>query len=268
MSAIKLACRKIFVSLIAFLKKFFSSLSSHANLLVALATFFLALLTFRHIAVTKRMAEETKRLADISIEQFKIKSYPTFLITRTSPTYVNGLYKDEIKILNKGEISSFETSVLIFFVIRTQKQQPTLSFTSEWTHVYRDEYTKNIAVLDYSKKIPANSGTSIGINTSVPKFMIDNLQYQIIIIRHKVPYDTSFSYEAYAFAWEIKKQDDDSEQSSFHWETLPDSMRDMLLEKLFNSEIIAPNKEKKILEFFTDYPNAQQLKFYKKKPPD
>jgi len=133
----------------------------------------------------------------------------------------------------------------------------TLSFASDWTYIYHDKDTENIDVLDYSKTILPNSVSMMGIDISMPALMINNLKYQIIIIRHKVPYDPSFSYETHAYAWEIIKQDNDSNQNNFRWETLPDSKRNMLLEKLFNSEIIAHNKKKKIIEFFKDYPNAQ-----------
>jgi len=238
----------------------------YSNLIVGTATVLLVVVTAVYIFLSWTIAKETKRLADISVEQFRIKSYPTFLITRTNPTYADGRYKDQIKIHNKGEISSYETSILILYAIRTQEQP--LSFLANWTYVYRDKDTESIDVLDYSKKIPANSWASIGIDIPVPESIIKNLQYQIVIIKHRVPYDPSFTYETHAFAWEVTKQDDDSKQNTFHWETLPDSRRDVLREKLFNSEIIAPNREKKIIEFFTDYPNAQRLKFHKKKPPN
>jgi len=98
---------------------FLEKINKYSNLIVGAATFLLVFVTAIYIFLSWTIAKETKRLADISIEQFKIKSYPTFLITRTNPTYEDGRYKDKIKLYNKGEISSHETSILIFYSIRT-----------------------------------------------------------------------------------------------------------------------------------------------------
>ena len=150
----------------------------YSNLIVGTATVLLVVVTAVYIFLSWTIAKETKRLADISVEQFRIKSYPTFLITRTNPTYADGRYKDQIKIHNKGEISSYETSILILYAIRTQEQP--LSFLANWTYVYRDKDTESIDVLDYSKKIPANSWASIGIDIPVPESIIKNLQYHLV----------------------------------------------------------------------------------------
>lgn len=246
---------------------FIERLNKYSNLIVGIATVLLVLVTTIYIFLSWQIATETKRLADISIEQFKIKSYPTFLILRTNPTYTDGKYKDEIKIHNKGEIASHKTSFLIIYVIITQEsnKQKQSSFWADWTYVYRDKDTENIDILDYCKNILPNSGTIIGIDNSVPDLIINNLKYQIVFIRHKVPYDSTFSYEAHVFAWEVKKKDKNSNENTFHWETLPNSRRDVLLENFFNSEIIAPDKEKKIIDFFVDYPVPTPLKFHIKK---
>lgn len=245
---------------------FFERLNKYSNLIVGIATVLLVIVTGIYIFLSWKIATETKRLADINIEQFKIKSYPAFLILRTDPTYTDGKYKDEIKIYNKGEISSHKTSFLIFYVIFTQEanQPKKLSFLPDWTYVYRDKETENIQVIDYSKNILPNSGTIIGTENLVPDSIINNLKFQIIFIRHKVPYDEKYSYETHAFAWEVKKPDTDSNETAFHWETLPDSRKESLLENLFNSDIIAPNRENKIVDFLVDFPSANPVQFHKR----
>lgn len=245
---------------------FIKRINEYSNLIVGVATVLLVFVTAIYIALSWEIATETKRLADISVEQFKIRSYPTFLITRANPTFVDGRYKDEIKIINKGEISSYETSILILWALATRKEQKIgLSFASDWTYIYKDKDTENIDILDYNKKIPSKSATKFGIDNHMPEKILNKIKYQLIFIRHKVPYNKSFDYESSAFAWEVKKQDKDKTTNEYRWETLPNSKRDELLEKFFNSEIIGLKKEKKIIEFFKDYPNSQPLKFFKKK---
>ncbi len=241
-------------------------LNKYSNLIVGIATVLLVIVTGVYIFLSWKIATETKRLADISIEQFKIRSYPAFLIVRTDPTYTDGKYKDEIKIYNKGEISSHRTSFLVFYVILTQEpnQPKKLSFLPDWTYVYIDKEAENIQVVDYSKKILPNSGTKIGTENLVPDMIINNLKFQIIFIRHKVPYDEKYSYESHVFAWEVKKSGPNSNEAAFHWETLPDSRKESLIESLFNSDIIAPNSEDKIIDFLVDYPSTKPVQFHKR----
>ena len=89
----------------------FERLNKYSNLIVGIATVLLVIVTGVYIFLSWKIATETKRLADISIEQFKIRSYPAFLVLRTDSTYTDGKYKDEIKIYNKGEISSHKNIV-------------------------------------------------------------------------------------------------------------------------------------------------------------
>lgn len=158
---------------------FIERINRYSNLIVGIATVLLVFVTSLYIFLSWKIANETKRLADISIEQFKIRSYPTFLIFRTNPTWQDGKYKDEITIQNKGEISSHKTSFLIVYAILTQEpnQPKKLSFLSDWAYVYKD--TENIEILDYSKNILPNSGTIIGIEGPVPEAVFDNLKFQI-----------------------------------------------------------------------------------------
>jgi hypothetical protein len=108
--------RGMVISVGSRIKKVFCFLSSHANLLVALATFFLAILTLKYITVTTKMAEETKRLADISVEQFKIKSYPVFLVVTSPPVFNSANITQEFTINNRGEIAAHNVTLLLVSV--------------------------------------------------------------------------------------------------------------------------------------------------------
>lgn len=244
---------------------FLEHVNMYSNLIVGVATVLLVIVTAIYISLSWKIANETKRLADVTVKQFKIKSFPSFLILRSNPTLADGRFKDKIEIQNRGEISSYETSIIMFYgVFSKENDQPKkLSFLSDYIYVYRDKDLENIDIFDYSKKILPNSASVIGIDRSMPAKIFDNLKYHLITIRHKVPYDSSFSYETHAFAFEKKKQEDG--KYSLRWETLPDSKKLMLFDKLFKSQIIAPNKDEKIRSFFKDYPDGQGLKFYKRK---
>ena len=213
---------------------FLERLNKYSNLIVGAATVLLVFVTAIYIILSWKIANETKRLADITVEQFKIKSFPSFLIIRSNPAIVDGRFKDEIMIHNRGEISSYETSFLMFYGVLTQEgnQPKELSFLSDYMYVYRDKDLEDIDIFDYSKKILPNSGSIIGIDKPMPDEIINNLKYHLIIIRHKVPYDSTFSYETHAFGIERKQQD--SNMNNLHWETLPDSKKNALFERLLS----------------------------------
>ena len=102
------------------LQKVLSLFKDYSGLIVAIATIALALITYCHMneakemrEETKNMATETKRLADISIEQFKIKAYPAFLIEVKEISVDSTGIKKVFKVVNKGEITAHNVTFLI-----------------------------------------------------------------------------------------------------------------------------------------------------------
>ena len=235
-------------------------LNEYSNLIVGVATVLLVIVTAIYIALSMKIANETKRLADITVEQFKIRSYPTFLITRGPPTYEDAKYKDQIKIANYGEISSFETSFAIFYAgqILNDENKPEFMFFLDWQSVYIDEDLGRLSVIDYSSKIRPKASKTI--ESFLPKDILDRLKYNLIIVRHKVPYDIIYRYEAFAYGLE-KSKDEKTNQLILHWETLPDSKKKNLCENLFKSLIMADGKENTVRKFFVDYPSHKALIF-------
>ena len=65
----------------SFIKTLLTKVNVYGNLIVAIATVTLAVITWSYIKEAKEMRLETKRLADISVEQFKIRAYPAFVIS-------------------------------------------------------------------------------------------------------------------------------------------------------------------------------------------
>ena len=241
-------------------------LNEYSNLIVGIATVLLVIVTAIYISLSMKIANETKRLADITVEQFKIKSYPTILITRGTPTYENGNYKDEIKIANYGEISSFETKVAIFYAgsLLDKNMNMSFKFVLDWSTFFVLENAEKVNTLDYSVKIRSMTSRNIEITGPIRKGIFDSIKYQLIIVRNKVPYDTSYNYETYAYGLERKEEYSATEKITLRWENLPDSNKEALIDNLFEFDVIATNMEEKLIDFFIDYPNYKPLKFYKK----
>lgn len=168
-------------------KKTLFFLDSHANLLVALATLFLAFLTLKYISVTTKMAEETKRLADSNIEQFKIKSYPVFLVVTQRITFESGRLVQRFNIHNKGEITAHNVT---FLLVNVYKNKSELFVHNTGTYY---EVGKTRRSIDIETKIQKDSFKWLVSETSLPKeYGFDDLKHALLFIKFKVPYDTVY----------------------------------------------------------------------------
>jgi len=244
LSAIQLFCKRNILSIIEFLKGFLSFLSSHANLLAALATFFLALLTFSHITVTKRMAEETKRLADINTEQFKIKSYPTFLVEleRIKPEPERLLKK--LKIRNKGEITAYNVT---FLLVQIYQRNDGLSFCADLGTYYESE--ERMTSINFETKIwKGSSKTIVSSNRFLDGCNIDNLKYLLLFIKFKVPYDTKYRYEVLGYI--LTKEYEKEKEPTYIWQEISINDRTNLIQRYLN---LSSTWEQPIKLFFVDY---------------
>jgi len=176
-------------------RKFFPWLNQYSSLLVAIATLMLAFLTYNHIRVTKEMAVETKRLADISVEQFKIKSYPTFLVSIGNIKFKSDILFHKITFTNKGDITAHKVSFLPITIY--QKESKALYETQRL--VYKGP-EKEINAAEFEVKILKNSGKELFLNIKSPNgYSFKDLRYLLIFIKFKVPYDENLSYEVLGY---------------------------------------------------------------------
>ncbi len=222
-----------------------SFLSRHANLLVALATFFLAFLTYRYIGVTTKMVEETKRLADTSAEQFKIKSYPVFLVVPSSPVFDSGQFLQEFAIHNRGEIAAHKVTFLLVNIYFT-KGNKMIYLAHEGTY-YEFEGTRRS--IDVESKIPA--GSNRRLMSSIPLSKLDDFErfsHALVFVRFKVPYDTVHSLEVVGYT--LKEISNKPGSKSLAWQELSASDEKVLVDQCirFSASWAGPSKS-----FFTDF---------------
>lgn len=241
---------KVIRPILDFIKvKLLSPLNTYGTLLVALCTLVLAIMTYSHIDEAKKMREETKRLADISVEQFKIKSYPTFMFVVKGPSIDSNRIIDSVETHNRGTITAFNVTFLIVHV--NEKDKGELKFFGLADHIYMDEVKRSS--LDFKTKILP--GTLYKIESRRPltaKYSIENLKYLLLFVRFKVPYDNKFRYEECAYIKKVEKPKSDS--TSYLWQRLNDEdTKKCISEYLRDIERTKTPEFKKVKTFLADY---------------
>jgi hypothetical protein len=207
---------------------------TNANLLVALATFVLAIVTFV-------MAYQTKRLADISIEQFKIRAYPTFLLEFSEIKIDSFYFFQEFNIYNKGEITAYDLCILQVLVLENNGN---LFFQMRDNCIYNDENRQSS--ISFTTEIPKESHISIINETPLSTIgNIKDLKYMIIYIKYKVPYDLKFRYGIRSFIF-FKEN-----KSLFKWQVTSAIDREKLI-KRFKTQL-PTNRDNLVKNFFKDY---------------
>ena len=229
--------------------KLLSTLNIYSTLLVALCTIVLAIITYCHIDEAKKMRTETKRLADISVEQFKIKSYPTFIVVVEGPSIDSNRIINSITTHNKGTITAFNVTFLIVHVI--EKDNGELEFIGLADHIYIDEVGRSS--LDFKQKILPNAFAKITSRKPLTaEYSIENLKYLLLFVRFKVPYDNKFRYEEWAYIKKVKKTK--SDLTSYLWQQLNDEdTKKCINECLRDIEKTKTPEINKVKMFLTDY---------------
>jgi len=176
------------------------------------------------------MVKETKRLADISVEQFKIKSYPVFLVAPSPPRFNSGQFFQEFTMHNRGEIAAHNVSFLLVNVYRT-KDNREIFLSHEGTY-YKFEDTSR--TIDVESKIPAGSNKKL--LSSLPLSKLDNFgrfTYSLIFIKFMVPYDTVHRMEVFAYI--IKEKTDKGANKLYIWQEMSSSDTKSLYRKFMGT---------------------------------
>jgi hypothetical protein len=238
---------------------FLEKINKYSNLIVGIATIFLVIVTAIYISLSWTIAKETKRLADISVEQFKIKAYPVFIVVRNEPTSENGIYKDQIRFENRGELASHQTSFLIIHVLKMEGNK--WGFVPDLGYLYDGMENEKVTGLDYSIKVPPKSAYTIRRNRKDPHNIFIKVTNQLVFIKHKVPYDTEFSFESYGYF--LKKKVSVNEIERYRWELTTDNDKQFLIQKLFDSEVFVTDEllKEKVAKFFKEYKFKKGLTF-------
>ncbi len=205
--------------------------------LVALTTLALAI-------VTTFMAIETKRLADISIEQFRIKSYPSFCIVPEDIKFSVDSALSKFQIYNKGEISAFKVTILVLYVFENKSKY---YFEIQYQAYY--ESSERITSLELEHTIYKDSSIILYYNVGLNKnYNYNNLKYAIIFIKFRVPYDQKCQYETFGYI--LKENFNKNSISPYSWQEITYLDRKNITKRFF----IQLNKRNiTIKNFFKDY---------------
>lgn len=261
---VKMTFVRICLSIGAFIKTVACYLNNYALLVTALATASLVLVTYFHIQeakemreATRDMASETKRLADITVEQFKIKSYPNFLIEQRPLSFESGKRIQSFILLNAGEITAFNVSFLSVNVY--EKDTGELDFISLLYSIYQElerkleggKYTKRGEQygkkgIGHEIKLPHDTSFAVQTASRKPDERIDKLRYNLIFIRYKVPFDDVYRYEV--FGYNLKRRSSGEKPTSYEWQLMASSETTGLI-KPFTKSL----KNEKVKNFLADY---------------
>lgn len=152
---------------------------------------------------TGKMAEYTKFNTDTLIEQFKIKSYPSFFIDVSKSSITPEKYEVKMEVVNKGEITAYKTSALIVSVF--ERENGTLEFISDVTAYYNpgEKFTS----LDYEKDFLTNTILKITQPNKYRKpYKMDDLKHLLIFLKYKIPFNDRYEYESYAWILRERSQ--------------------------------------------------------------
>ncbi len=145
---------------------------------------------------SSRQTLETKRMIDSQIEQFRIKSYPAFLVSAEEVSVDSAMITEKFSFWNRGQIVALQTSVL---AMNAYQKPPSLPFIDVFNDVLY-EYAGKKSVGEVEINLPPTSGYNITIkNHFPPTESIETLKTVLLLVRFKIPHDRKYSYETHAF---------------------------------------------------------------------
>jgi hypothetical protein len=251
--SISLAMKNYLIFISSKISKFFGILAFHSGTLVAIATFLLAVSTYD-------MVKETKKLADLSMEQFKIKSYPVLVIANENISIYSERPSEELIIKNEGELAAFNFTLLYVHVYDKNNG----NYFIEQPLTYFEGDKENLS-MDMQIKIPSRIGKKITNSFSTDKEVeIKQLKHRIIFLKFKVPYDDVYRYEIYGYRL---IQTPGKEDNQVMWQEVNSTYRDKLLALYFkvrefktripkmksNPSADLYDIERRLYQFFGDY---------------
>ena len=203
----------------------------------AIATFLLALGAFWN-------TWETRHLADLTMEQFSIKSYPAFLVEIESFKLNPEICHHRIVIWNKGEITAHNVTSLI---VDAYKRDGGLDFNTVVSTYYESE--ERITTINFETKILRDTKATLTSESPYPEgYGPDSLQNCLLFVKFKVPYDMKYRYETFGFI--LKKSIKDKAEKTYIWQPISSTDTRSLVQQYIDLSKQWPNLLK---EFFSGY---------------
>jgi len=229
-----------------------SKFVSIGTILAAVATSLMAYFTYSSIEEARKMREETKKLVDLSMQDFKIRAYPSFLVSTPSLVWKENDFIGTTTIYNKGEITAHNVTMLL--VKRFVDSENKVLFVNEMGTFYKGDEAKT--TLNFETKIFREGYKTIEYKSKIDRNdQRGRLTHQLIYIRFKIPFEDKHDYEVFAFILKRDDQKKESDENAYVWQETDVELRDKLisghLKSLRNSKDDMANK---IKAFLSDYP--------------
>jgi hypothetical protein len=214
---------------------------TYALWFTAIATFSLAIGAFWNTC-------ETRRLADLTTEQFRIKSYPDFLINAEPFNLDAAASYHKFRIYNKGEITAHRVT---FLIVDIYERDHGLFFKPiVGTYYVSDE---RMTAINFETKIWREAHKTLEHKGSYPKgYDAETLRNCLLFIKFRVPYDTKYRYESFGFI--LQQTFEEEDEKTHTWQPISSTDMKSLRERYVNlsSKWGAP-----VEEFFVDYATKQ-----------
>jgi hypothetical protein len=222
------------------------------TLLSAIATTLMAVLTFCSIDEAKMMRNETKKVADLAIQDFKIRAYPSFLLSKPLLTWKTDSFIESMTIHNKGEITAHNVTMLL--VRRFIDSQNKILFEHEMGSIYKDDEAKTI--FNFETKIFRDGYKTLESRSRIERNDArGRLSHQLLYVRFKIPFENAYFYEAFAFSLERDKSKLESDENAYFWQETDTEFRNKLI--IGHLKSLRNSKEPMwgpIKSFLSDYP--------------
>jgi len=207
----------------------------------AIAAVVLAFITYFQIDEARQMRRETNRMVNLSIEQFKIKSYPSILLSPYNLEITDNMITIQAKLMNKGEITAFQTSVAAIYVFSSNTTQYQFAVVENLSHI--NEGGEKLRTLESTFDLYKDTHVPVDVPIVLKEDQtIRGLKYLIYIIRFKVPYDLQYRYKTFTFLFD-SKPGNDSSQNTYRILPLLFDNRDRLVELFKKSALMRYSSE-------------------------
>lgn len=214
--------------------------------------------------VTIWVIYETKFFANLSFEQFNIKSYPIFEVVDPNIHVDAERLTQEFVILNKGEREAFNVTFLFVLVFETENGAEEQFYVAD-NAIYRN-VEKPLSTLNFEQKIISNGWKNLTytkILSGLDKYGgMDKLRNGLLIVKFQAQHDDKFSYKEFGYALKTEKINDKATKNiEYSWQVV-DVRKTRILCRNFIEALLTAKQglQDSIKYYFIDYKCLTELK--------
>jgi len=197
-------------------------------------------------------------MVDLSVEQFRIRHYPTFQVIAEKMTAGSDRIFQEFKITNKGDITAFKVSPLfvnayVHNLVIGGNLAKNMQFSVVFGSVYEFEGKKMSSEVEID--VLKDSPMAFVCHPKYPQGLtFDNLKNALLFIRFKVPYDNKYRYSSYGFSLQEAIEGVTLPGQSYIWIKMDARDTNNLIKIFMQTSIVLEEKQKEYFKkYFVDY---------------